>query len=246
MTEITVEIPDPPPVFEIEVLPGIGDRGPVGDTGPANTLSIGTVTTGAAGSTASASITGTAPTQTLNLTIPRGDVGEQGETGDTGATGPAGTVAVGTVTTGEAGSSASVTNSGTSTAAVLDITIPRGDTGEQGDQGIQGDPGGFDAAQEGRDVTDNYTLVLADAGRLVTMDASTAKTITVPANADVAFELRQHIDLARLGTGAVTIAGAAGVTVNSSLGLKLRDRYSTATLIKVATNSWLLSGDTTT
>ena len=52
-----------------------GSTGATGATGPANSLSVGTVTTGAAGSNASATITGTAPTQTLSLTIPRGDTG---------------------------------------------------------------------------------------------------------------------------------------------------------------------------
>ena len=42
----------------------------------------------------------------------------------------AATVEVGTVTTGEPGTQASVTNSGTKNAAVLDFTIPRGDTAE--------------------------------------------------------------------------------------------------------------------
>lgn len=46
-----------------------------GGAGPANTLSVGTVTTGSAGSSAAVSITGTAPTQTVNFTIPRGDTG---------------------------------------------------------------------------------------------------------------------------------------------------------------------------
>jgi len=46
-----------------------GDRGPTGQTGPANKLSIGTVE---GGTTAAATITGTAPTQTLNLVLPRG------------------------------------------------------------------------------------------------------------------------------------------------------------------------------
>jgi hypothetical protein len=65
----------------------------VGPAGPANSLAIGTVTTGAAGSSASAVITGTAPSQTLSLTIPRGDQGIQGiqgiqgPIGATGATG---------------------------------------------------------------------------------------------------------------------------------------------------------------
>ncbi|EYB69040.1 hypothetical protein DEIPH_ctg011orf0003 [Deinococcus phoenicis] len=46
-----------------------------GEPGPASTLSIGTVTTGAAGSAASASLTGAAPNQTLNLTLPAGPAG---------------------------------------------------------------------------------------------------------------------------------------------------------------------------
>lgn len=71
-------------------------------------------------------------------------IGPQGPAGPTGATGPAGaaaTIAVGTVTTGAAGSSASVTNAGTTSAAVFNFTIPRGDTGAQGPQGIQGETG---------------------------------------------------------------------------------------------------------
>ncbi|WP_288616169.1 LamG-like jellyroll fold domain-containing protein [uncultured Victivallis sp.] len=60
-----------------------GPQGPKGDTGPANTLSIGTVTTGEPGTAAAATITGESPNQILNLTIPRGDTGAAGSgTGD--------------------------------------------------------------------------------------------------------------------------------------------------------------------
>jgi len=90
------------------------------------------VTTGDAGSSASATITGTAPSQTLNLTIPQGNVGATGSTGPTGATGAAATITVNSTTTGAAGSNASVTNSGTTSAAKLDFTIPRGNTGATG------------------------------------------------------------------------------------------------------------------
>jgi hypothetical protein len=62
----------------------------IGPTGPANSLSIGTVTTGNAGSSASATITGTAPSQTLSLTIPRGDQGVQGVQGIQGPIGATG------------------------------------------------------------------------------------------------------------------------------------------------------------
>jgi hypothetical protein len=342
MTEITVEIPDPPPVFEIEVLPGIGDRGPVGDAGAAATITVGTVTTGEPGTSASVVNSGTSSAAVLDITIPRGDVGATGSTGsagaaatvtigtvttgepgtsasvtnsgtssaavlditiprgavgDTGATGSAGatgaagaaaTITVGTVTTGDPGTSVTVTNSGTSSAAVfditiprgatgntgpantlsigtvttgaagstasatitgtaptqtLDLTIPRGDTGNTGAAGATGATGGFDTVQSIAAKTDSYTLVLSDAGKLVTMDAATDKTVTVPPNSSVAFSTGQHIDLARLGTGAVTVAAGSGVTVNATPGLKLRARYSTATLIKIGTDSWLLVGD---
>ena len=52
-----------------------GPTGATGPTGPANTLSIGTVT---GGGSASATITGTAPSQTLNLVLPTGATGATG------------------------------------------------------------------------------------------------------------------------------------------------------------------------
>ena len=50
-------------------------------------LHIGTVTTGEAGTNASASITGTSPNFILDMTIPRGNNGEKGEQGEQGASG---------------------------------------------------------------------------------------------------------------------------------------------------------------
>lgn len=58
-----------------------------------------------------------------------------------GDTGDAATLDVGTTTTGDAGTDASVTNSGTTSAAVFDFTIPRGNTGSQGVQGNAGADG---------------------------------------------------------------------------------------------------------
>jgi hypothetical protein len=47
-----------------------------GPAGPANTLTIGTVTTLATGEPATAAVTGAAPNQTLDLSLPRGDMGD--------------------------------------------------------------------------------------------------------------------------------------------------------------------------
>jgi Collagen triple helix repeat (20 copies) len=76
-----------------------GDTGDVGATGPAGALG------------------------------PQGSQGPAGDAGPTGAQGSAATVAIGSVTTGAAGSSASVTNSGTSSAATFNFTIPQGAAG---------------------------------------------------------------------------------------------------------------------
>lgn len=55
--------------------------------------------------------------------------GQDGADGQPGADGKAATIQIGTVTTGEPGTQASVVNSGTENAAVLDFTIPRGESG---------------------------------------------------------------------------------------------------------------------
>ena len=103
-----------------------------GDKGDAATLSLGTVSTGAAGSNAAITNTGTAGAATFNFTIPRGDKGEVGNTG------PANTLSIASVTTGEAGSTASVSVGGDAPSQTLTFTIPRGDKGETG---LKGDTG---------------------------------------------------------------------------------------------------------
>lgn len=60
----------------------------------------------------------------------------EGQNGAAGSDGSAASVSVGTVTTGEPGTNASVTNSGTSSAAVLDFVIPKGAKGDKGDDGV--------------------------------------------------------------------------------------------------------------
>jgi hypothetical protein len=91
-----------------------------------------------------------------------------------------------------------------------------------------------------------YTLVAGDAGDLVTLSNAAAITLTVPLNSSVAFATGTQITIAQTGAGQVTVAGAVGVTVNGAdSATKLRTQWSAATLIKTATNSWILIGDIT-
>jgi hypothetical protein len=92
----------------------VGAKGEQGDVGPANTLTVGTVFDSAPGSEPEVTITGTAPNQTINFVLPTGDTGPQGEIGETGATGDTGPSGIISVT-------GPITNSGTSTAAVIGL-----------------------------------------------------------------------------------------------------------------------------
>nr|DAZ15086.1 MAG TPA: collagen alpha 1(VIII) chain protein [Caudoviricetes sp.] len=64
-----------------------GDTGATGATGPTNVLTIGSVTSG---KVASATITGEAPNQVLNLVLEKGEQGEQGKQGIQGEQGKQG------------------------------------------------------------------------------------------------------------------------------------------------------------
>jgi hypothetical protein len=109
-----------------------------------------------------------------------------------------------------------------------------------GSEGPQGEPGAWDSAQVINDQSTNYTLLSSDAGKLVSMDSTSNRTITVNTSLDL--QPGQRIDLLRLNTGLVEVV-ASGTTVNATPGLKLRARYSAATLLCIASNTYILSGD---
>ena len=221
---------------------GPGATGPQGKPGEAATVEIGSVTTGAPGTSAEVTNSGTAKAAVLNFTIPqgpqgaKGDPGPQGPQGETGegfvvkgyfatlsalqsgvpspsagdaygvgsaepydiyiwdgvnsawvnngplqgaqgpqgAPGSAATIEIGTVTTAPAGSDAAVTNSGTSSAAVLNFTIPQGAPGPQGPAGVDGSPG-----PAGADGAPGATGPQGEPGQNATINGVTTLTLTV-------------------------------------------------------------------
>ena len=89
----------------------------------------------------------------------------------------------------------------------------------------------------------SYTLVLADRGKLVEISNGSANNLTVPANSSVAFPVGTQIHILQTGAGQTTVVAAGGVTINPAATLKLRQQWSAATLVKRATNTWILMGD---
>jgi hypothetical protein len=94
--------------------------------------------------------------------------------------------------------------------------------------------------------TASYTLsALTERDSLIEISSSSGTTLTIPANSAVAYPVGTSIDILQTSTGQVTIAGAGGVTVNATPGLKLRTTWSSATLFKRAENTWVVYGDLT-
>lgn len=123
-------------------------------------------------------------------------------------------------------------------------TGPTGDTGPTGPTGATGISGGFDSTYTINQQVASYVLVLGDRGRLVEMGSGSPLTLTVPANASVAFPIGTNITVLQTGAGQVTIAPVSiDVTINGTPGLKLRTQWSSATLIKRGTDTWIAIGD---
>lgn len=164
-----------------------GATGPQGPTGP----------TGATGPQGPQGETGPQGAQGIQgeqgIQGIQGEQGPQGETGPQGATGPEGpqgpqgttgtagtaaTITIGAVTTGTAGTNVSVTNSGTSSAAILNFTIPRGDTGTQGPAGPGLAAGGTLNQAAVKASSDDYDTTWVNIVRSVTTGITGATSIS--------------------------------------------------------------------
>lgn len=92
--------------------------------------------------------------------------------------------------------------------------------------------------------TASATLDWPEFFQLVEMNVASANNLTVPPNSTTAFPIGTRIDVLQTGAGQTTIVAGSGVTINSKGGnLKLTGQWSAATLVKRATNIWVLFGD---
>lgn len=119
-------------------------------------------------------------------------------------------------------------------------TGPTGSTGATGPTGASGtNLAGFNA-QTGT----TYTLVIGDKDDIVTLNNAAAVTVTIPASV---FSANDIVNLQQIGAGQVTIQGASGTTITStgatSTAPKLRARYSAASVICSASNTFTVIGD---
>jgi len=84
----------------------------------------------------------------------------------------------------------------------------------------------------------SYSIIVSDAFKLIEMSGGGTLTIVD----SVSFPTGTTIEVLQTTDSQVTIAGS-GFVPNSTPGLKLRARWSSATLLKRGTNSWVVMGD---
>jgi hypothetical protein len=153
---------------------------------------------------------------------PQGPQGEQGPEGPQGVPGPTGADSTVPGPIGPTGPS---------------VTGPEGPVGPTG-------PAFFNLI--GPTYLESRTLVASDKASIVKINSSSATNVIIPADGTdgYTFDVGTQIVLTQLGTGPVTISAASPATVVTEGGrVTTKGRYAVASLIKLANNSWLLSGN---
>ena len=89
-----------------------------------------------------------------------------------------------------------------------------------------------------------YGPVLSDAEKMITLDNASPITVTIPANASVAYPVGTKLNFLQLGAGAATIAITTDtLNVNADLTAVLNGQYASATAIKITSTTWTLIGN---
>lgn len=115
---------------------------------------------------------------------------------------------------------------------------PTGPAGATGATGATGAPGEWSSAQTVLSISTGE-LNSTHAGKLLYNSGVCTLTVTSSSG----FSIGQRVDLARLDTGTFTVAQGSGAILNGTPAYTLRARYSAASIICTASNTYLLVGD---
>lgn len=93
-----------------------------------------------------------------------------------------------------------------------------------------------------------HAIVATDRNGIVTMDNAAANTVTINTNATTALDVGHQTDIVQVGAGVTTIDAAVGVTLNGVSGgsTTIGAQYGPATIVKLATDTWVVFGDVAT
>jgi hypothetical protein len=114
-----------------------------------------------------------------------------------------------------------------------------GAAGATGTAGAAGAAGGFPTSMEIVNITSTHTLMLTDIGKILVSRSGTV--VTVPTNTSVALAVGARIDFA-VFSSFLYFDPASGVTLNAGTSRVEVDSgtFQIVTLVKIATNEWVL------
>jgi hypothetical protein len=146
-----------------------------------------------------------------------------------------------------------VTVSGGAAGGVYQVELAEGQFTDGDKTKLDGIEVGATANDQERDLNSqtvtSYTLALTDANDSITMNNAAANTVTIPTNDSVAFPIGTTITVWMLGSGVTSITADTGVTLSGNGGTAvagscdIQTQYNAAVLLKIDTNSWLVSGN---
>jgi hypothetical protein len=183
----------------------------------------------------------------------KGDKGDKGEQGLQGIAGTAATIRIGSVYTGEPGTNASVSNSGTSTNAILNFTIPRGNPGSGGGSTVD-----VDAALSDSSLNPVQNKVIKEAldGKLGKTETAAAATHdgagnvivdTYAKKADVSGVVKSVNDTKPDASGNVTIAvSGGGVSTSESNTWSAQQNFHDLMLNREKYTTYVINGTSDT
>lgn len=163
------------------------------------------------------------------------------------------TPSTGAYTTLTASGVTTITNASNSTSTTTGALVVSGGIGVTGNVNISGN---IQANVNGYSIgyseipqisfAANTTLALTDSSKHYYSTSASVLGLTVPTNANVAFNIGTVITVVNAGTGAIKVQPASGVTLymggNSTSTTRTIASYGVGTLMKVATNSWFING----
>ena len=213
---------------------GISITNGAGSITIAATGGSGTVTSVAlSGGTTGLTVSGSPITTSGTITLAGTLAVANGGTGATSASSARTNLGLGTIATQDA-NSVSISG-GTISGGTITAAVSLSDTGT-----IAASSPGF----RGMPQSTNTTLALADAGKHI----YTASNVTIPANGSTAFPVGTTIVIANSGSSTLTISITTDTlrqAGTSNTGTRTLAAYGLATLVKVTSTVWYISGNVT-
>lgn len=97
----------------------------------------------------------------------------------------------------------------------------------------------------GRTVTANTTIAISDMNTTLLVNSASDVVITIDTDANVPIPANAYFEVVNLGSGAVQLSPASGVTALSR-GLGAIPQYAGVSVLRLATDSWHVAGEMTT